>query len=100
MKPKSLGDPLRRQARRKEVDIVPVPADQIDEASVIDRIAIGAYHGRFREEDLVGERYSPDRRGRSGQGDELGVKRRDVVGEPSKRPFGIAALTLRQFLPD
>jgi hypothetical protein len=58
MKPESLDDPFGRQTRRKEVDIAPVLADQIDEAGVIDRIAIGPGHGGFREEDLVGERDS------------------------------------------
>ena len=62
MKPESLDDPFGPQTRRKEVDIAPVLADQIDEAGVIDCIAIGPCHGGFREEDLVGERHSPDRR--------------------------------------
>src|SRR6516225_99285 len=60
MSPNSSGDLFGSRSRRKEAEIAAVRAYEINEAGVIDRVAVAIRRTGSREIDFIGERDFPN----------------------------------------
>ena len=60
MSPNGFGDLFGSRSRRKEAEIAAVRAYEINEAGVIDRVAVAIRRTGSREIDFIGERDFPN----------------------------------------